>query len=73
METDILVNVFFKDYQIALLPFILISQSNIERHKSIKQYPALTAMKILEDAVPKSEQEDAFDGVITTWLKKRLA
>jgi hypothetical protein len=49
VETDILVNVFFKDYQIALLPFIMISDSNKDHLKHIKTYQGLAALKILEE------------------------
>lgn len=67
-----MVNVFFKDYQIALLPFIMISDSNKNHLKHLKSYQGLAALKILEETVPKSEKEDAFDELMTSWLKKNL-
>jgi hypothetical protein len=72
VKTDILVNVFFKDYQIALLPFIIIGENNKNHPKHIKSYEGLAALKILEETVPKSEKDDAFDELTTSWLKKNL-
>jgi hypothetical protein len=72
VETDILVNVFFKDYQIALLPFIMNGENNKNHLKHIKSYQGLAALKILEETGPKFEKDGEFDELITSWLKKNL-
>lgn len=56
----------------ALFPFNMIGKNNKNNLKHIKSYQGLAALKILEETGPKSENNDAFDELITSLLKKNL-